>query len=186
MITDTDAKGVDGKKVQPARNNDYKYGSDTLREWFELKDLSLDDVLDLSNDKKVKGNVRAAYQYGFMIKYYTDGKEEEAIPYTFEDAIALSNIQLFRDLTSSTGMVKKMHEATMKVSLEECAAALYKALDGEKAKMALDLLYDVDPKKLKVPTYIDEGLQWLEKELSNTDQEFVFAEPEEPEALEEF
>ena len=188
VITDTDAKGVDGKKVQPARNNDYKYGSDTLREWFELKDLSLDDVLDLSNDKKVKGNVRAAYQYGFMIKYHTGGKEEEAIPYTFEDAIALSNIQLFRDLTSSTGMVKKMHEATMKASLEECATALYKALDGEKAKMALDLLYDVDPKKLKVPTYIDEGLQWLEKELSNTDQEFVFAEPEEveePEALEE-
>ncbi|NRF30251.1 AAA family ATPase [Vibrio coralliilyticus] len=189
VITDTDAKNLDGKKVQPERNNDYKYGSDTLREWFELKDLSLDDVLDLSSDKKVKGNVRAAYQYGFMIKYHTDGEEEEAIPYTFEDAIALSNIQLFRDLTSSTGMVKKMHEATMKESLEECAATLYKALDGEKAKMALDLLYDVDPKKLKVPTYIDEGLQWLEKELSNTYQEFVFAESEEveePEALEDF
>ncbi|EGQ7782459.1 AAA family ATPase [Vibrio parahaemolyticus] len=188
VITDTDAKGLDGKKVQPERNNDYKYGSDTLREWFELKDLSLDDVLDLSNDKKVKGNVRAAYQYGFMVKYHTDAEEEEAIPYTFEDAIALSNIQLFRDLTSSTGMVKKMHEATMKDSLEECAATLYRALDGEKAKMALDLLYDVDPKKLKVPTYIDEGLQWLEKELSNTYQEFVFAEPEEveePEALED-
>ncbi|MCG6461332.1 ATP-dependent endonuclease, partial [Vibrio parahaemolyticus] len=102
VITDTDAKGLDGKKVQPDPPPPYKYGSDTLREWFELKDLSLDDVLDLSNDKKVKGNVRAAYQYGFMVKYHTDAEEEEAIPYTFEDAIALSNIQLFRDLTSST------------------------------------------------------------------------------------
>lgn len=187
IITDTDAKDSNGNKAQPERNKNYKYGSDTLRDWFGLKDLGLDDVLDLSSDRKVRGNVRAAYQFGAMVKYHADDKEEEAIPYTFEDAIALSNIQLFRGLTESTGMVKKMHEATMRDSLKECSTSLYKALEGEKAKMALDLLYDVDPGRLTVPMYIDEGLKWLENELCATYQEFAFVEPEEvaePETLE--
>ncbi len=188
VITDTDAKGLDGKRVQPERDKDYKYGSDTLREWFGLKDLSLDEVLDLSSDKKVKGNARAAYQYGITIKYQEESEEEEAIPYTFEDAIALTNIQLFKGLTDSTGMIKKMHEATIKNSLKECATELYKSLDGEKAKMALDLLYNVRPESLEVPAYIDEGLVWLEKELSNNYQEYVVAESEgieEPKIFEE-
>ncbi|WP_133309379.1 hypothetical protein [Parashewanella curva] len=122
------------------------------------------------------------HPYDFKIKYYEDDEEKEVIPYTFEDAIALSNIELFRGLTSSTGMIKKMHDASLKDSVEECVKALYEALDGEKAKMALDLLYDVEPEKLKVPTYIDEGLKWLEKELKHTYQDFVYAEPREVDA----
>lgn len=178
VITDTDAKGKDTKKRRPERGQDYEFGSDTLRGWFDLGGLSLDEVLDLEDDKKVMGNVRAAYQYGFQVDYQNDGNLEEAIPYTFEDAIALSNIQLFKTLDHSSGMVKKMSDATNKGTLKQCSEELYQALDGEKAKMALDILYDIDPKELKVPSYIDEGLRWLENELSNSFKEFVFSDVE--------
>ena len=33
---------------------------------------------------------------------------------------------------------------------------------AKKAEFALDVLYFEDPKKIKTPTYIKEGLDWLE------------------------
>lgn len=178
VITDTDAKN--GKyKIRPEREKGYKYGSDTLKDWFGFKDLTLDEVLDLTADKKIIGNVRAAYQCDIEVEYVVGSPKEKAIPYTFEDSIVLSNIQLFRKLEKPTGMVKNMHEATKKESLQECTIELYNALEkGDKAKMALDLLYDIDPNELKVPSYIDDGLKWLENELDNTYKELIRIEPQ--------
>lgn len=51
---------------------------------------------------------------------------------------------------------------------------MYKALDGEKAQMALDLLFDVDPEKLLVPEYIKQGLEWLENVLDKMSLEFTW------------
>jgi len=45
-------------------------------------------------------------------------------------------------------------------------------LEGDKAKMALDLLFDVDPQDLQVPKYIDEGLSWLESELEMASKDY--------------
>ncbi|MDN4733274.1 hypothetical protein QYZ42_09325 [Vibrio parahaemolyticus] len=65
-----------------------------------------------------------------------------------------------------------MSQAANKESLEECCQEMFDALKGEKAKMALDLLFEVDPEKLLVPEYIKEGLDWLEKQLDAVNQEF--------------
>jgi len=169
IITDTDAVNIDGKKCRPQRNVGCKSSSDTLKGWFGLKDKSLDEVLDIPYGEKVKGHVRAAYQYGIKVKF--NGADEEAIPYTFEDALALTNIDLFKKLDSATGMAKKMKEALSKDSLDTCCDELFKALEKDKAKMALDLL-DVDPQNLQVPEYIEEGLDWLEMELEKVSKDY--------------
>lgn len=39
--------------------------------------------------------------------------------------------------------------------------------------MALDLLFDVEPKELKIPEYIDEGFVWLKRKLSDAALDFI-------------
>jgi predicted ATP-dependent endonuclease of OLD family len=178
IITDTDAvesNFTKSKKVQPKRNNSYGFGSDTLKDWFKLKGKTLDQVLDLDDKYKVIGNVRAAYQVGIKVDFNDNDLLEEAIPYTFEDAIALTNIGVFRDLTESTGMVKKMHLATKEPTLALCCEKLYDSLQGEKAKMALDLLYEIDTEILIMPDYIRVGLGWLDNQLICNNEDYSTA-----------
>jgi len=172
VVTDTDAT-FNGSKERPLRGKGYSFGSDTLKDWFKLDGKTLDQVLDLPDDQKVKKNVRAAYQCGIQVDYNDDGEGKEAIPYTFEDAIALTNLKLFKGLKTSTGMVKKMHLATIEDDLDKCSEKLYRALDGEKAKMALDLLYDIAPEDLEIPEYIKQGLDWLNTELEVSNRDFL-------------
>lgn len=175
IITDTDAKDPKtGKKTQPKRKEGYVSGSDTLNKWFDFKNKTLDELLDLGALTAIKGNVCAVYQKGIYVKFPPDciQTQREAIPYTFEDAIALSNIPLLKNLKNPTGMLKKMQEGLSKENLSECCEALYDALSGEKAKMALDLLFDVDPEQLDVPKYIYEGLEWLENKLTELSNEY--------------
>ena len=41
---------------------------------------------------------------------------------------------------------------------------------GDKAAFALDLLFLTEPEKLKVPKYIEEGLNWLQEKLFKSQQ----------------
>lgn len=175
VITDTDATKSKGsnEKTRPKKGKEYGFGSDTLKDWFDLKSKTLDEVLDLDEKLKVKGMARAAYQCGITVKYSDSDKPIEVIPYTFEDALVLSNIELFKGLKNSKGMVKKMHLAFDKPTLEECCQQLYDELSGSKAQMALDLLFDVEPEKLCIPKYIEDGFLWLEKELKNNALDFI-------------
>ncbi|MCR9886818.1 AAA family ATPase [Vibrio alginolyticus] len=174
IITDTDACDTNGNKQRPEKGKKLVFGSDTLKSWFDLDGMSLDEVLELESDKKVKGHVRAAYQCGIQVNWKVGEEyiQKEAIPYTFEDSISLTNLNLFKGFSTSVGMVKKMSQAANKETLEECCQEMFDALKGEKAKMALDLLFEVDPEKLLVPEYIKEGLDWLEKQLDAVNQDF--------------
>lgn len=176
IITDTDALNDKGKKTLPLRNEKYRSGSDTLKDWFDLKNKTLVQIIDLKTEQKIRDKIRVAYQCGIEVKYSEKEEIQEAIPYTFEDAIALTNIELFRLLEKPTGMVKKMQNAAAKDTLDECCKELYDCLKGDKAKMALDLLFDVAPEGLKMPLYIKEGLDWLESELDIAGQDFISAE----------
>ena len=65
-----------------------------------------------------------------------------------------------------------MHKATQESNLEECRQKVFKALKalkGEKAKMALDILYEFEPQGKELfspPNYIKDGLEWLSQKLS--------------------
>ncbi|HGV9229961.1 TPA: AAA family ATPase [Providencia rettgeri] len=176
VITDTDAlnpppKPKSGKPskarpkaARPKLGSGYITGSHSLKKWLgSVEDL--DTVLNLSEQEKIIGKVRFAFQCGIPIKFKTDGEDAVAYPYTFEDAIALTNPELFRNLKNSTGMMKKMQNALNLKTLEQCCDALYTALDDNKAEMALDLLFCADPADITAPKYIQEGLDWLNGEL---------------------
>lgn len=173
VITDTDAVNDKNEKVRPEKDKGYRFGSDTLKQWFDLKSKTLDEVLELEDSYKVKNTVRVSYQYGIPVSYSDGDKPVEIIPYTFEDALVLSNIELFKKLENSIGMVKKMHLACKKPTLDECCQQLYNELKGVKAQMALDLLFDVEPQKLLIPEYIKQGFEWLEKELNLATLDFI-------------
>ena len=175
VITDTDACSFSGTKERPKRGASLGFGSDTLKSWFGFNGLTLDELLDLPPERKIRDNVRVSFQCGIPAKFTPQTRTpKEVIPYTFEDAVALTNLELFKTLSESSGMVKKMHLATKMRTLDACCNAMYKALDGEKAKMALDLLFDVEPAKLLVPEYIKEGLDWLESELDTKSLEYTW------------
>lgn len=175
VITDTDACSFSGTKERPKRGASLGFGSDTLKSWFGFNGLTLDELLDLPPERKIRDNVRVSFQCGIQAKFTPQTRTpKEVIPYTFEDAVALTNLELFKTLSESSGMVKKMHLATKMRTLDACCNAMYKALDGEKAKMALDLLFDVEPAKLLVPEYIKEGLDWLESELDTKSLEYTW------------
>ena len=109
VVTDLDSIEKDSvsnsKKVQPEKGKEYRTGNNTIKSWVPKK-TNLDDVLAVSSDNKVSDDfIRVAYQYEITVEY--SNKEVKAIPYTFEDALVLSNIELFKEKKGTTGLIKK-------------------------------------------------------------------------------
>lgn len=174
VVTDIDSIKSDSvTKVQPVRGESYRSGNDTLKIWIPKND-NLVELLDLPMGEKVSENalIRVAYQYPFNISW--DDKDQEVIPYTFEDALTFSNVELFKNLTESTGLIKKMSEALSKSTLPDAMTAMFDALGtGKKAEMALELLYIQEPNGIEPPKYIAEGLEWLQDKLKYKDNDYL-------------
>lgn len=174
VITDLDSIKKDSTgKVLPERGKEYRTGNDTIKIWAPVV-TGLDEALDASPEDKVKdGLVRAAYQYEIELEYA--GKNVTAIPYTFEDALTLSNIDIFITKTDSTGLIKKMADAVNMPTISEACLGLYNALgkNSKKAEMALELLYTTDPSQLAPPHYIAEGLFWMQEALKTKHQDYL-------------
>ena len=176
IVTDIDAEGITGKD----ENGNDKYGSvstkkgmqqitnnDTLKQWIPQK-TDIDDLLDLTADKKEKGNVRIAYQTGIQVKL-REGVEAIGYPYTFEDALALSNIELFvQENLSRLGLVTNYRDIIRSAeSVEQCCQKMYDTLTAsKKAPFAINLFYLDEFEGLKTPDYIKEGLDWLKMKLN--------------------
>ncbi|MCJ9429664.1 AAA family ATPase [Kordiimonas marina] len=189
IISDLDSVGADGKKAPPARGAGMKTGNPTLAKWMPGKN-DLDHLLDLPSSDKTKEYaagflVRSAYQTPVMCKLTEGAGEKEVLAYTFEDALIYENIEKFRTL-KGTGLIRKARDT---ISTTPDAADLSSKIQeilktGNKAEFALDLLYDSDPKVLKVPGYIDEGLTWLTHLVSANTAE-VLPQPDADNVLEE-
>lgn len=168
VITDLDAVGAsNASKAQPERGKGYRTGNSTLKDWVPKKE-SLDDLLDLPAAAKQTADklVRVAYQCPTSVKYKDGEAEAEAIPYTFEDALALTNLELFRGYSDPIGLLKKLKAALGKAALADACKDMFDNLEkGSKAEMALELLYLSEPRDVLPPVYIAEGLKWLEEAL---------------------
>ena len=166
IITDLDPIEKDStSKAQPKKGVGYRTRNNTLKSWIPKK-TNLDEVLSVNNENKVSdGCIRVAYQHEISVQY--SGNEETAIPYTFEDALVLNNIDLFKEKTS-TGLIKKMSKAVNKSTLSEACQSMFNELgeSRKKAEMALELLYTTEPEDLKPPKYIEEGMEWLQDQLN--------------------
>jgi predicted ATP-dependent endonuclease of OLD family len=168
IITDLDSiEGSGTSKALPERGKGYRTGNTTLKDWVP-KQESLDDLLDLPDGAKETADhlARVAYQCPITVNYKEDEGEREAIPYTFEDSLALTNLELFRGYDDPIGLLKKLKTALGKDTLEGASKEMFTRLEkGSKAEMALELLYLTEPDKVEPPAYITDGLKWLEDAL---------------------
>jgi len=176
VITDLDSIGDSGTaKVFPERNKNYRTGNTTLKEWIPKKEV-LDELLNCPDDVKQSENqqIKVAYPCPIKLKYKGGSTEEEAIPYTFEDSLALANLQLFQDYEDPKSLLKKLKEAISKNSLNETCKEMFESLrTGSKAGMALELLYLTEPSQLEPPAYISDGLEWLKIKIAERKQDFL-------------
>lgn len=192
IITDIDSVDLKNNKIQPEKNKNYKTGNDTLKSWLPLND-NLDElfVLDKKSKELISHPIRVAYQFPVDVTFKVDNnkdKVEEAIPYTFEDSLVFENLDLFKNLKgekintidpgedkfkSLIGLMNKMKIAANKTNAKDSSKDMYDALkNGKKAEFALELLYLQEPEILKVPKYIEEGLDWLQEKLKIKKDDF--------------
>ena len=179
VITDLDAsQPTSGNSVQPVRGQKLITRNTTLKKWFPQKDL-VDELIDLKFEQKVKKDdqfysVRIAYQFPVKVNLNADIEAEEALSNTFEDALVFENISMFKDLKGS-GLIKKFSDAIKNAkSSADLGEAMFEDLKtGKKAEFALEMLDLQGPNQLNVPTYIKEGLSWLQEQV-RIKQEEVF------------
>ncbi len=180
IITDLDSISETGPgKVFPERDRKYRTGNTTLKEWIPKKE-AVDEILNCSDDDKQTGDkqIRVAYQCPIRLTYKDESDEEEAIPYTFEDSLALTNLKLFRDYQYPKGLLKRFTNALSKDTLNEASKEMFESLGtGSKAELALELIYLTEPSDLVPPVYISEGLKWLEDKLDEKKQDFLATAP---------
>lgn len=172
IITDIDAAEAAGRHpaTPPARGKGQITRNSTLKTWIPEKNL-IDDLLAVVPSDKVKKydelfSVRVAYQIPLAVQVEGKAGTSEALPNTFEDALVFDNLATFKVLDGD-GLIGDFKEATNKSpEPKDLSPKIFELLkSGEKAKFALDLLFGLEPKKLNVPTYIKEGLVWLEEQL---------------------
>ncbi|MEC3880312.1 ATP-dependent endonuclease [Parapedobacter sp. 10938] len=177
VITDIDSinPNDNSKKCQPELGKNYKTNNDTLKSWHPGKEL-LDELLNLESNDKIKKDlpIRVAYQKAIE---FDNGRNKMIVyPYTFEDALVIENKESFKIIADTTGLLKKMVETSKKDDLKSLTEEAYTIItdkQAKKAEFALDVLYCADPKKIKTPSYIKEGLDWVEQQLKNNKQGLI-------------
>ena len=181
IVTDIDATetkvGEDGKERHPsvltAKGKGYKTGNPSIKSWLPGKE-QIDDLLALDGKEKLVNNVRIAFQTPVNIKW-DNNKDDltEVCPYTFEDALIFTNLELFRQeglkkmgaITTIANLLKHSDSA------DELQNKIFEKLESksgfQKADFAISLLYKDDFADLIAPVYIQEGLEWMKSYLDS-------------------
>lgn len=176
IVTDIDATETieeDGKEkrraVITAKGKGYKTGNPSIQNWLPGIDL-IDDLMVLDGKGKTIDNVRMAFQTPISVQWDKEKKEyTEICPYTFEDALIFTNLELFRQedlkrmgaITTIANLLKKNHCA---VDLQKSIFVKLESKGGfQKADFANSLLYKDDFSEIIAPIYIQEGLEWVKK-----------------------
>ncbi len=152
VISDLDAAiGEQGKqptKTRPARDQGQVTLNPTLKKWIP-KLTKIDDLMDTSGSAK-EHQLREDHMYAARVAYPTAIPFEaspgtEVIPYTFEDALVLANLDFFSDESLDGGsLLKKVQQAVRSHQdhPNELSKALFKAIcKGDKAEFVLDVLF---------------------------------------------
>lgn len=171
VITDIDSGEPTGyhSHVIPEREKNIISTNFAINNWL-IKQNSLDILLDLPEEEKVKEfstpyqfKIRIAYQTPVTIKYGENNFE--AIPSTFEDCLVYSNFEMFCN-AEGEGLIADIkticNENFEFNQFHEKIYNLFRGKNVPKASFALDLIYSIDPEKLVVPEYINNGLLWLQ------------------------
>ena len=177
IVTDLDTASSEGKHaaVEPKRNENQITTNYSITNWI-MNVKQIDSLLDKDNESKViladnefNSSIRIAYQIPMEIKYNDEIKE--ALTATFEDSIIYSNLELFKNIEDKELYLNKISNIIKSATgFEDMHSKIYEEIrktSFKKAEFALDLIYLIDPEKIVVPNYIDDGLNWLESQLSS-------------------
>lgn len=177
IITDIDPVETSGhhKAISPKRGDNQLTGNNTLKQWHPCKN-KYDELIDLSEEEKIltteitpKYAVRIAYQIPILVQFKNQGNTE-TLPSTFEDSLIYTNLSLFTE-NQESGFFKKIRDHYIKsTDIASFQTLLHKELHAEgmkKADFALDLIFSFSPDNILIPSYIDQGLTWLQDQLGN-------------------
>ncbi|MER2511219.1 MAG: AAA family ATPase [Nitrosomonas ureae] len=156
--------------------------NETLKAWIPKKE-AIDELLDLPASGKIKHyheenfSVRVAYQLQVKVALDGDTERVDIAANTFEDALVYENIDLFKTLEGD-GLIKKIKMVLNQHKMPaDLTKAMFKELkSGNKAEFVLELLFCKEPKAFIVPTYIREGLKWLQDQLLRKEKETPIGE----------
>ena len=176
IVTDIDATETiadDGKEKQvsviTAKGKGYKTGNPSVQNWLPGKVL-IDDLMALDGKGKTVDNVRIAFQTPISVKWNKEKEEyTEICPYTFEDALIFTNLELFRQdglkkMGTITTIANLLKKNTSAVDLQKAIFAKLESKGSfKKADFAISLLYKKDFYEITAPAYIQEGLEWMKK-----------------------
>lgn len=181
IITDIDAQEerlekeeLKWKPAIPQKNKKQKTNNDTIKHWLKIE--SIDMLLELPSQNKQKGNICISYQIPISVNWTNQKKEDElyeVYPYTFEDSLVFTNIKLFQrdEKMAKMGVITTFYNYLKKaISLEDFHEKMFSCLEKRKnvkASFATDILYTEQFDKIQAPSYIKEGLIWLQKCLNN-------------------
>ncbi|UOW03937.1 AAA family ATPase [Clavibacter michiganensis subsp. michiganensis] len=172
IITDLDPKTVGGSKAPTQRASGQISANPTLKQWLHVP-VEVDALLALDGPAKV---LKVDDQYAVRFAYQTainlqgGNLAGEALPGTFEDALAFTNIEVFKRM-DGFGLTKKIRDALSgSTDVATVAHELHEALKtGTKAQFALDVLAVGAFEELIPPAYIDEALVWLTDQIRTQD-----------------
>lgn len=181
IITDIDAQEerlekeeLKWKSAIPQKNKKQRTNNDTIKHWLKIE--SIDMLLELPFQNKQKGNICISYQIPISVNWTNQKKEDElyeVYPYTFEDSLVFTNIKLFQrdEKMAKMGVITTFYNYLKKaISLEDFHEKMFSCLEKRKnvkASFATDILYTEQFDKIQAPSYIKEGLIWLQKCLNN-------------------
>lgn len=192
IITDIDSVKMDGTKTIIDITDELKSSNATINSWFEKKkeerrlhdrfnstssnsildDKLIHQLINKKSNDKIKKSLYLAYQY--------ERYSNNVYARTFEDAIALTNFELFQDLDIENApfsdLIGRINTLFKDIgSLSEFSKdhnqILFDCVNKKnvKSEFALDLLfieeYTEGENILKCPQYIKDGLKWLELQL---------------------
>jgi len=163
VLTDLDSVSHEGKSCFPKTGCGQKSSNDTLRKWHPLKEM-LDDLLALPQVEHATTSqgtpLYVAYQKSTQIS------KRDVLSRTFEDALILANFD-----NEYFQKIPKLKEAKddLKINPESLSESLYNYVQGlKKGDFAFNCLFYLAGKEAKSfhpPTYIHDGLRWLETQL---------------------
>ena len=177
IVTDLDTASSEGKHaaVEPKRNENQITTNYSITNWI-MHEKQIDFLLDNDNESKViladnefNSSIRIAYQIPIEINY--NDEKKEALTSTFEDSIIYSNLELLKNIEDKELYLNIISNIIKSATgFEDMHSKIYEEIrktSFKKAEFALDLIYLIDPEKIVVPSYIDDGLNWLESQLSS-------------------
>ncbi len=175
VITDLDTASNEGRHaaVEPKRDNNQITTNYSITNWI-MNENKVDDLLDKDNESKIilvqngfNSSIRIAYQVPIEIDY--NDEKKEVLTSTFEDSLIYTNFKLFtKDIDGYLYKISSIIKTSS--GFEDVHSRIYNKIrenNFKKAEFTLDLIYVIDPEEIIVPQYIDDGLNWLESQLSS-------------------